>query len=108
MTLSYLLLAALAAAVAAAAWVRTPDDDRPRIYPREPERWGGITGKPASLRHGVGTVLFWAVAAFGLGVGGALGSLLVPTQPGLALALGALAGAALALWTARLMLRAGP
>ena len=108
MTLSYLLLAALAAAVAVAAWVRTPDHDRPRIYPREPERWAGITGKPASLRHAFGTVLFWAVAGVGLGIGGALGSVLVPARPGLALALGALAGAAVALWTAQGMLRVGP
>jgi len=108
MTFSYLLLAALAGAVAAAAWVRTPDHDRPRIYPREPERWAGITGKPASLRHALGTVLFWAVAALGLGVGGALGSLLAPGQLGLELGLGVLAGAVLALWTARRMLRAGP
>jgi hypothetical protein len=108
MTVPFLLLAALAGAVAVVAWVRTPEYDRPRIYPREPERWAGITGKPASLRHAFGTTLFWAMAALGLGVGGALGSVLAPGQVGLALGLGVFAGAALALWVARGMLRAGP
>ena len=108
MIVAFLLLAAIAGAVAVAAWVRTPDYDRPRIYPREPERWGGITGKPASLRHGLGTLLFWAVVALGLGVGGAVVSLLAPGRAWLAPAVGALLGAALALRVARRMLRVGP
>src|SRR5215470_15763463 len=100
MTAPFLLLAALAGAVAVAAWVRTPEYDRPRIYPREPERWLGITGKPAPLRHALGTVLFWAVAAFGLGFGGAVTSVAVPGETELALVVGLAAGALLALATA--------
>src|SRR5678816_1838420 len=108
MTAPFLLLAALAGAVAAAAWVRTPEYDRPRIYPREPELWAGITGKPAALRHALGTLLFWAVAAFGLGLGGTVASAFAPGDPELALAVGLALGALLSLWTARRMLRVGP
>jgi hypothetical protein len=108
MTVPLLLLAALAGVVAVAAWVHTPEYDRPRIYPRDPERWAGITGKPASLRHGLRTLLFWAVAAFGLGIGGAGASLLVPGRVGLGIVVGVVLGAALALAIARRMLRKGP
>ncbi len=108
MALTFLLLAALAGAVATVAWIRTPDRDRPRIYPREPERWAGITGKPAPLRHALGSLLFWAVAVSGLGLTAAVVSLLVPGDVGLAVGAGAIVGAAFALRTARRMLRAGP
>jgi hypothetical protein len=108
MTAPFLLLAALAGAVAVAAWVRTPEYDRPRIYPREPERWVGITGKPAPLRHAFGTLLFWAVAAFGLGLGGAVVEALAPGETELALAVGTGLGAGLAFATAWRMLRVGP
>jgi len=108
MTIAFLLLAALAGALAVVAWVRAPDGDRPRIYPRDPQRWGGITGKPASLRHGLGTLLFRALFAVGLGAGGAVSSLLRPGRVGLALAVGVGTGAALALAIARRMLRKGP
>src|SRR6516162_10162841 len=108
MTVPFLLLAALAGAVAVVAWVRTPDHDRPRVYPREPERWAGITGKPASLRNAFGTLLFWAVAALGFGAAGALVSAFAPGNPALALTVGAIVAVALPLWTAREMLRVGP
>jgi hypothetical protein len=108
MTVLLLLLAALAGAVAVAAWVRTPEYDRPRMYPREPERWAGITGKPAQLRHGLSAVLFSALAAFGFGVGGALVSVIAPGQPLLALGVGAACGALTAVGIARRMLRSGP
>ncbi len=108
MTVPFLLVAALAGVVAVAAWVRTPEYDRPRIYPRDPERWAGITGKPASLRHGLRTLLFWAIAAFGLGVGGAVASAFAPGEIGLALAAGVALGAVLATWTAARMLQVGP
>jgi len=108
MIASFLLLAALAGAAAVVAWVRTPEYDRPRIYPREPERWAGITGKPAPLRNAFGTLLFWALAAFGVGVGGTVVEAFVPGETELALAAGAVLGALLALWTARRMLRVGP
>ena len=104
----FLLLAALAGAVAVTAWLRTPEYDRPRIYPREPERWAGITGKPAPLRHAFDTLLFWAVALSGLGIGGAAVAAFAPDETELALAVGVLVGALLALWTARRMLRVGP
>ena len=103
-----LLLAALAGATAVVAWVRTPESDRPRIYPREPERWAGITGRPAPLRHAFGTLLFWALAVFGLGLGGAVVEVFAPGETGLALAVGAVVGALLAVWTARRRLRVGP
>ena len=103
-----LLLAALAGAAAVTAWVRTPEYDRPRVYPREPERWAGITGKPASLRHGVGTLLFWAIALFGVGLGGAVVEAFAPGQTVLALILGAGLGVLLAVGVARRMLRVGP
>ncbi len=108
MTAPFLLLAALAGSVAVAAWLRTPEYDRSRIYPREPERWAGMTGKPAPLRHALGTLLFWAVAVFGLGLGSAVTSAGAPGETGLALAVGLAAGAVLALVAARRMLRAGP
>jgi len=108
MTVPFLFLAALAGTVALTAWVRTPEYDRPRIYPRDPERWAGITGKPASLRHGVRTLLFWAVAGFGLGIGGAVAWAFAPREIGLGLAVGSALGAVLALRTARRMLRFGP
>ncbi len=108
MTVPFLLLAALAGVVAVAAWVHTPDYDRPRIYPRDPERWAGITGKPASLRHGLRTLLFWALAAFGLGVGAAVASVFAPGEIGLGLVVGVVLGVALAFAIARRMLRKGP
>jgi|KBSMisStandDraft_5_1062788.scaffolds.fasta_scaffold92619_1 hypothetical protein len=108
MIASFLLLAALAGAAAVAAWVRTPDYDRPRVYPREPDRWAGITGKPAPFRHALGTLLFWAVALFGVGIGGAMVESVAPGESALALAGGAVLGVVLAVWTARRMLRAGP
>jgi len=108
MTLPFLLLAALAGAVATVVWVQTPEYDRPRIYPRDPDLWAGITGKPAPLRHAFGTVLFWALFAFGLGVGGAVVSSLAPGEAGIAVAVGVVVGTALALWTASRMLRPGP
>jgi hypothetical protein len=104
----FLLLAALAGASAVVAWVRTPESDRPRIYPREPERWAGITGKPAPLHHAFGTLLFWALAVFGLGLGGAVVEAFAPGETGLALAVGAVVGALLAAWIARRRLRVGP
>jgi len=104
----FLLLAALAGAAAVAAWVRTPEYDRPRVFPREPERWAGITGKPAPLRHALGTLLFWALAAFGVGVGGAVVEAVAPGETETALAAGAVVGAVLALGSARRMLRVGP
>ena len=108
MTAPFLLLAALAGAATVAAWVRTPEYDRPRIYPREPERWSGITGKPAPLRHAFGTVLFWALAALGLGVGGAVVEALAAGETVLAMVVGAAFGGLIALRTARRMLRFGP
>ena len=108
MTLPFLLLAALAGAVAVTAWLRTPDWDLPRIYPRAPERWGGITGRPAPLGNALDTVLFWATAGFGLGVAGALIGVVLPDRPELALASGAAVGLVLAVWLARRMLRFGP
>ena len=99
-----LLLAALAGALAVAAWIRTPDRDRPRIYPRNPELWAGITGEPAPLRDALGTVLFWAVAACGLGLGTALVSLFAPGEMGVAVAVGTVVGAVLAVEAARRML----
>ncbi|HEY3587543.1 MAG TPA: hypothetical protein VGK85_10340, partial [Myxococcaceae bacterium] len=104
----FLLLAAFAGAAAVTAWVRTPEYDRPRVYPREPELWGGVTGKPASLRHGFGTLLFWAVALFGVGLGGVVVEAFAPGQTVLALIVGAGAGVLLALEVARRMLRIGP
>ncbi len=103
-----LLLAALAGALAVAAWIRTPDRDRPRIYPRNPEFWAGITGEPALLRYALGTVLFWAVAACGLGLGAAVVSLFAPGEIGVAVGVGTVVGAVLAVETARRMLQAGP
>ncbi len=108
MTVPFLLLAALAGAVAVAAWVRTPDSDLPRIYPREPERWAGITGRPAPLGSALDTVLFWATAALGLGVAGALVAVALPGRLGLALVVGAAVGLFLAVSLARRMLRFGP
>ena len=108
MTLPFMLIAALAGALAVVAWIRTPDWDRPRIYPREPERWAGITGRPAPLQHALGTVLFWAVAAGGFGVAGAVVALFAPGEIGLQIEVGVVVGAALAIRTARRMLRAGP
>src|SRR5215831_20376537 len=99
MTVLLLLLAALAGALAVAAWVRTPEYDRPRMYPRQPERWAGITGQPAELRHALSTVLFWALAVFGLGVGGAVVSVIAPGQPFLALGVGGACGALTAVGT---------
>jgi hypothetical protein len=108
MTAPFLLLAALAGAVAVAAWVRTPEYDRPRIYPREPERWVGITGKPAPLRNALDTLLFWALVLFGLGLGGAVVAAFAPGQMVLAVVVGEGVGALLALGIARRMLRIGP
>ena len=108
MTVPFSLLAALTGAVAVVAWVRAPEFDRPRIYPQEPERWGGITGKPAGLRHAFGTLLFWAVAAFGLGLGAAVVSAVAPGETVLALTVGLALGTVLALVVARRMLRFGP
>src|SRR5215475_3652790 len=105
MTVPFLLLAALAGAVALVAWVRTPDHDRPRVYPRDPDRWAGITGKPASLRNAFGTVLFWAVAALGFFAAAAVVSAFAPAKPALALTVGAIVGVVLRVWTAREILR---
>src|SRR5215469_6065928 len=108
MTAPFLLLAALAGAAAVAAWVRTPEYDRPRVYPREPERWAGITGKPAPLRNALDTLLFWAVVGLVLGLGGAVVAALFPGQTVLAVVVGEGVGALLALGLARQMLRVGP
>jgi hypothetical protein len=104
----FLLLAALAGAAAVAAWVRTPEYDRPRIYPRDPERWAGITGKPAPLRHAFGTLLFWAVVLFGVGLGGGVVEAFAPGESVIALVVGLALGLVLALGVARRMLRVGP
>ena len=108
MTALFLLLAALAGAAAVAAWVRTPEYDRPRVYPRDPGRWGGITGKPASLRHAFDTLLFWALVLFGLGLGGAVLAAFSPGRTVLALVVGEGVGVLLALGIARRMLQVGP
>jgi len=108
MTVPFLLLAAFAGAVAAVAWVRTPERDRPRIYPGEPERWAGITGTPAALRYGVWTLLFWAIAVGVFGAVAALISLLAPEPPVAGVAAGILAGGFVAVAIARRMLRFGP
>ena len=104
----FLLLAAFAGGAAVTAWVRTPEYDRPRVYPREPELWGGVTGKPASLRHGFGTLLFWAVALFGVGLGGVVVEAFAPGHTVMGLIVGAGVGVLLALGVARRMLRIGP
>ena len=103
-----LLLAALAGALAVAAWIRTPDSGSPAHLPAESELWAGITGEPAPLRYALGTVLFWAVAACGLGLGGAVALLFAPGEIGLAVGVGTVVGAVLAVETARRMLQAGP
>jgi len=104
MTAPFLLLAALAGAAAVAAWVRTPEYDRPRVYPREPGRWAGITGKPASIRHAFDTLLFWALVVFGLGLGGAVVAAFFPGRTVLAVVVGEGVGVLLALGIARRML----
>ena len=108
MTAPLLVLAGLAGAVAVAAWLRTPDRDRPRVYPRNPELWGGITGQPAPLRHALRTLLFWAVAAFGFALAAGLVSLFAPGELALSVAVGVVVGAVLALEAARRLLRWGP
>jgi hypothetical protein len=103
------LLALVAGAVASLlTWVRTPDSDRPRIFPGRPELWAGITGTPAPLRHAVATLLFWTLFALGFGVGGLLIALVAPDAPLLAIAAGVAVGALTSLSIAHQMLRNGP
>src|SRR5215813_13777 len=103
------LLALLAGAVASLlAWMRTPDWDRPRIFPGQPALWGGITGTPAPLHHALGTLLFWTLFTAGFGVGGLLLALVAPDAPLLAVSAGAGVGALTAVSIATRMLRHGP
>jgi hypothetical protein len=102
-----LLLAAVAAlVVAVAACLRTPDWDYPRAFPDAPEQWRGITGVPAPLRCGLGTVLFWSLATAAAAAFVALGLLLFPPQA--AFLMGLLGGFLVAVAVARRMLRWGP
>ena len=106
---AFFLLALLAGAVASLlAWVRTPDRDRPRIFPGQPELWAGITGSPAPLSHALGTMLFWSLFVAGLGVGGLLVSLVAPEAPAVALAAGVGLGALTSVSIATRMLQQGP
>jgi hypothetical protein len=104
-----LLLALLAGTLASLlAWVRTPDWDRPRIFPGQPALWAGITGTPAPLRHALGTLLFWSLFVAGFGVGGLLVALAAPEAPVLSVAAGLMVGALTSVSIARKMLKHGP
>jgi hypothetical protein len=101
-----LLVAVTALVVAVGACIRTPDWDYPRAFPDAPEQWLGITGVPAPLRCGLGTLLFWSLATAAGSAVSALGLLLVP--PLAAVPAGLLVGFLVAVAVARKMLRWGP
>jgi hypothetical protein len=108
--MALLVVSALASALAIARFVRTPDPDRPRAYPKEPERWHGITerGHPARLYDAVKTSLFYLP---GIATSGAVAAVLLAWMPaslGASLAGGLIAGAATSVVVARRLLQAGP
>jgi hypothetical protein len=104
----FLLTLAAGAVVSLLAWVRTPDTDRPRVFPGQPALWGGITGTPAPLRHALGTLLFWSLFAAGFGAGGVLVALVAPDSPVLAVGAGIAVGLLTSVSTASRMLKHGP
>lgn len=106
--LAYLIGSLGCALLGVGAWVRTPDPDRRRAYPSQPDRWLGVTGEPASLRHAVGTRLFYLP---GLAVAGAVLSALrlwMPVHGPVALSVAGAAGAAASFLCAARLLRFGP
>src|SRR5262249_24504656 len=108
MTLLFLLALLAGAVVSLLAWERTPDWDRPRIFPEQPARWSGIIGTPAPLHHAFGTLLFWSLFTAGFGVAGLLLALVAPDAPLLAIGAGAGVGALTAISAATRMLKHGP
>src|SRR5215470_5773375 len=99
MILVSLLVCATGLSLSVWAALRTPDWDLPRAFPDAPERWEGITGGRAPLRSGIGTLLFWALAAAGAGSISALVLCLLP--PAAAVPSGIVAGLLMAVGVAR-------
>jgi hypothetical protein len=117
---AYLVIGIVGLVSTTASFVRTPDPDRPRAYPNEPDRWAGLTATPApagrrprhtifyTLRHAAGSLLFYATGAAAFGAVGAIYRASMPGLPAASLLAASLAGAVASVVTARRMLRAGP
>jgi hypothetical protein len=104
----YLVAFFSAAPLTVVGVIRTPDPDRARAYPREPERWQGMTGAPASLGCGARTWLFYAAGTGAFGAAGALCAIWMPACLPASLAVALLSGAIVAIASSRRFLRAGP
>jgi hypothetical protein len=105
-----LVVSAVSLALTIARIVRTPDRDRPRAYPTEPERWEGLTagGSSASLYAALKTSLFYLPGSAIFGAVAALLLALMPTRVLASLVGGFLSGAAASLLVATRMLKSGP
>ena len=74
-----LLLAVVGATTAVAIFVRTPDLDRRRAYPNNPEAWFGASGEGTHSRLLIArSPLFWSAAAATTGVLAAILGFLLP------------------------------
>jgi hypothetical protein len=109
-SLGYVIVLVIGAASAIARFVRTPDPDRPRAYPREPDRWAGMGDRRGGVRDALGTVLFYGIAAAASGASGAILAATMPAgeRTSLLVGLAALAiGAGAASFASRRLLAAG-
>src|SRR5579872_1708964 len=105
---AWVIAALCGAAVSATLFVRVPEPDRGRAYPKQPALCQGMTGQAASLRHAVGTRLLYALAWLVLAACEVVASIALPGRPGLALSVSVgAAGLGIALM-ARGLLRSGP
>ena len=104
----YFVVCIIGLVLTAAGLAQTPDADRPRAYPKEPERWSGVGPTPGTTRDAFRSQLLYTL---GLAVSGGVGALFsawmpwrAPASLVAALAVGVLASAGIA----RRWLRAGP
>jgi hypothetical protein len=102
----YLLVCSIGVVLALRSLVRTPDPDRPRAYPHQPDRWQGI-GLGGGIRDALGSSLFYSLAAAVFGAVGAILGAWMPLRAGASLGSAIAAGVAVSGLIARRMVRTG-
>ena len=109
MILVHALICVFALILAGALFAHTPDPDRRRAYPDQPQAWAGMTGESAfSQYNAYSTALFWAVAAAGYGAAAAGLFAMVPDLVVIDTLIAATFGIVLAQVLAQRMLEDGP
>ena len=103
-----LLLVCIVGGVYSLLWfVRLPDPDRPRAYPRTPSLWHGLGGEPGSLSDALRSGFFYLLVLTAFGAFGAVLGTSMPFHLATSLAAALLGALIVATLASRRLLRAG-